>query len=658
MQRLIARLTGGRLQIVLIASFSVIAALTVGMNALVSSRVINDYLAEAENDRVARDMDLAQAFYQLKQDEIAAISHRLVLDPWVNQNLPLAIQGQDEAIRIIDQQITNKITVLALGGTHCILILDADGNIVVGRTLTDENTLSPILSGGNWEELPILGNAFTTGEAVAATEVIPAELLAQVGLADQAAISLKDTPLAAPEPFLPTEGSAGLAITGISPIVDERGNPAGAILAAYLFNKDYTLVDRIKEVAGVDTVTIFFGDLRVSTNVMEESGERAVGTRISQAVHDVVLLQGRDYVGRAFVVNEWFITRYVPLLDHAGRVVGSLYVGARASAFENLVHTFNNRVLVIALICILLAGVLAVPISHIITRPIEELVEANQKLAGGDMMVRVEPYGTGELALLGTSFNAMAENLHHTQQELLHKERLASMGQLAAGVAHEINNPLATIMLYADIMRKEMPGDAPQKEDLYTIIREVARCKAIVADLLDFSRQRQVFAQETDLHQLIDEVIENISQQPQFGQIQFLRHYDPHLPPITADPAQLRQVFVNLFDNSAEAIAESGKITITTHHLDSQRVEIEIQDTGCGIPPEHQTKLFTPFFTTKPPGKGTGLGLSIVYGIIKMHRGQIRASSRPGEGATFTIILPVKLPLNPGSQEPIEQVIS
>ena len=147
-------------------------------------------------------------------------------------------------------------------------------------------------------------------------------------------------------------------------------------MSVYLFNNDFTLVDRIKEVAGIDTVTIFFGDLRVATNVMSEQGKRAVGTRISEAVHSVVLSAGRDYVGRAYVVNEWFITRYAPLRDSRGTVVGSLYVGARESAFLQLVHNFNKRVVVIALVCIFLAGVIALPIARFIFRPIDELVQA------------------------------------------------------------------------------------------------------------------------------------------------------------------------------------------------------------------------------------------------------------------------------------------
>jgi two-component system NtrC family sensor kinase len=630
MKRFISSLLGGRLQIVLIACFSLVAALTVGLNTIVVSQVIEDYLAGAKDEGVARDMDLAKAFYQLKLDEIAAVGHRMVQDPRVIQNLPAAFQGQAEAIGIIDREISRKITVPTLGGTHLIAVLDTEGNISVGRVLWPEEQLSLLITQGNWGRLPIVAEVLSYREEQAATEIISAEFLAQVGLDGQARIPLKDTPKAAPEPFDPREGTAGLAITGVYPLRNEDGRMIGAVLAAYLFNNDFTLVDRIKEVAGVDTVTVFFGDLRVSTNVMNEDGTRAVGTRVSQEVYDVVLKQGDSYPGRAFVVNEWFITRYEPLRDHRGQVVGSLYVGARESVFLRLVHDFYRRAAFIALVCVVLAGVIAVPIARFVTRPIAELVEANRRLAQGDMTVRVQPYGNGELAVLGRSFNSMVETLHQTQQELLHKERLASMGQLAAGVAHEINNPLGTILLFSDVMYKEAPEDDPRRDDLKMIINETTRCKSIVADLLNFARQQEVLAQETDVHALLEKVVEGVRLQP--------------LPAIQADPAQLQQVFVNLLNNAAEAMEGGGAITLATRPVNGQWVEIKVSDTGCGISEENLGKLFTPFFTTKALGKGMGLGLSIVYGIIKMHRGQIAVQSQVGQGTTFTVTLPVRLP--------------
>jgi hypothetical protein len=261
MKNFILRLFKGRLQAVLIASFSLVAALTVGLGTLVTSRVINNYLAAAEEERVARDMDLARAFYQLKLDEVAAISHRLVLDPWVVENVPAATQGQRDAIQVIDQEITNKITVLALGGTHLITVLDQNGKSITGQVLMPDGSIKSVAGGEDMMGLPIVTQAFSSQKDLASTEVIPANFLAPVGLAQQAYIQLLQTPRAASQPFDSSEGTAGLTLTGVSLLRDNNEVIIGAVVTAYLFNNDFTLVDRIKQVAGVDTVTIFFGDL-------------------------------------------------------------------------------------------------------------------------------------------------------------------------------------------------------------------------------------------------------------------------------------------------------------------------------------------------------------------------------------------------------------
>jgi two-component system NtrC family sensor kinase len=362
------------------------------------------------------------------------------------------------------------------------------------------------------------------------------------------------------------------------------------------------------------------------------------------------LVQGQKYSGRVFVVNNWYIGSYEPLRDFRNNVTGMMYVGVRETIFESLVVAFDTRAALLAFICILVAGVIAIPIARLITKPIATLVEANRRLARGDMNVRVESNGKGEIAQLGTSFNNMVETLQESEEELLHQAKLASVGQLAAGVAHELNNPLGTILLYSDMMLKEAPEDDPRRADLKMIINEVHRCKTIVADLLNFARQHELLAQEVDLHALLDEVINKISLQPTFEKITFERRFDPALPLIQADAAQLHQVVVNLFSNSADAMENAGTITVSTHLIDTQSAEIRVSDTGAGIPAENLSKLFTPFFTTKPAGKGTGLGLSIVYGIIKLHRGQIMVQSQVGHGTTVIITLPIRLPEGESTQ--------
>jgi signal transduction histidine kinase len=262
------------------------------------------------------------------------------------------------------------------------------------------------------------------------------------------------------------------------------------------------------------------------------------------------------------------------------------------------------------------------------------------------MDVRVAPVsGGGELATLADSFNAMAETLQYTQEQLVQKEKLASVGQLAAGVAHEINNPLGTIMLLSDVLYKEAPEGGTQSEDLRMITEQARRCKGIVFDLLSFARENRVMAQETDINRLIQSVVAEESVKDDYVGVKILQNLDSRLPIIQADPDQLRQCLVNLMVNAADAMSPGGgTLSIRTRRADAHHIQLVVTDTGMGMSEETMNNLFTPFFTTKPPGKGTGLGLSIIYGIVKMHRGDIHVQSTEGEGSEFVISLPIQLP--------------
>ena len=188
---------------------------------------------------------------------------------------------------------------------------------------------------------------------------------------------------------------------------------------------------------------------------MTLEGLRAIGTRLSQEVSDVVLRNGEEFVGPAFVVNADYITRYDPVRNHLGRVIGIIYVGAKQASFQRLLNNFNQRILLVALGTILLTIIITVPVSQRITSPLNQLkvlAHANRHVAGGDMSIRVPARASGEVGLLEKSFNSMLDTLQITQDQLVQSEKLASLGQLAAGVAHELNNPLGTILLYSDIL--------------------------------------------------------------------------------------------------------------------------------------------------------------------------------------------------------------
>jgi two-component system NtrC family sensor kinase len=646
MRRILARLFGWRLQYLLVVGFVLTAAITIAVSATATFYVINNYLEGAQDERVGRDMDLANAFYGQKLGDISSTAARLASDRNVQHNVVAAGQGDTEAVQALEASIQNEISSLPVGAQRFVVVTDAQGASVAGRVASHQR-FGYVLPGTDWSSLPILRSVLTQVYARAATEVIPAGILSWIELEEQARIALLDTPKAAPGPFDPREGTAGLALVSVAPIIGEEGQMVGSVLVGHLFNNDFTLVDRIKEVAGVDTVTIFFGDLRVSTNVpLDEAGNRAIGTRVSQEVFDKVLVQGEEFTGKAFVVNQNYITRYEPLYDHLGNVVGILYVGAKQASFQGLLDSFLRQVILIAGATVLLAVLISLPVAWSISRPVTDMAAATRTVAQGDWSVRVPVYGRGEMGILAESFNTMVETLTDAQEQLVQKEKLASVGQLAAGVAHEINNPLGSVLLYADILRKETPDDNPQQaEDLAMIINEATRCKTIVNDLLNFSRQNEVLAQMTDLNGLLEEMAEDASIQDLFEKVQLVTDLDPGLPRVEADPLQLRQVFLNLMNNAAEAMPDGGQLTLRTRKGPANGfVTIEIEDTGVGISEENMKRLFTPFFTTKPIGKGTGLGLAITYGIVKMHQGQIAVQSELGKGATFSITLREKLP--------------
>jgi signal transduction histidine kinase/iron only hydrogenase large subunit-like protein len=239
------------------------------------------------------------------------------------------------------------------------------------------------------------------------------------------------------------------------------------------------------------------------------------------------------------------------------------------------------------------------------------------------------------------------KDLKDAQTQLQHAEKLASIGQLAAGVAHEINNPLGTILMYTTLLKKQV-ADIQEKaqavDDLNLIAEETNRCKNIVSNLLNFARQGKLNLENLDIADLINDILKSLKVKPEFKGISFAVEIDSDNSVISGDSDQLKQVFLNIITNACEAVEDSElkKVSVRLKR-DDNNILIEIEDTGCGIPEDNFKNLYTPFFTTKKMGKGTGLGLAIVYGIIKMHKGDIRVKSSVGKGTTFTIKLPFKI---------------
>jgi len=252
-----------------------------------------------------------------------------------------------------------------------------------------------------------------------------------------------------------------------------------------------------------------------------------------------------------------------------------------------------------------------------------------------------------EIATFGlfTDLRAMQrieENLEQTHKMLLQSEKMAGLGRLAAGVAHEINNPMSGIMLYANLVQEELEKDHPSMPDLETIIHEAERCKVIVSDLLEFSHQTTYEMEPVDLNDVILKTLTILRHQPLFQNIEIKQQLNPEIPPIYGNSIRLNQVVMNIIVNGVQAMEGNGTLIITSRTRANQDLnEIVIKDTGPGIDEGLLEKIFDPFFTTKATGEGTGLGLSVSYAIVKEHKGTIRVSSSPGSGTTFSLKFPV-----------------
>ncbi len=238
---------------------------------------------------------------------------------------------------------------------------------------------------------------------------------------------------------------------------------------------------------------------------------------------------------------------------------------------------------------------------------------------------------------------AMARELEDTNLQLFQAEKMASLGNLAAGVAHEISNPLSGVLLHAKMLAERLDPDHGWQEDLTLIVEQTLRVKDLLKNVLEFSRPPSESMTRLSLAANIEQAVRIVANQAVFHDIEIIRDLQPDLPRIIGDSGQLNQVFINLLVNAADAIDGPGKIEISARH-DGGQIGIEVRDTGAGIPPEHLPQLFNPFFTTKPAGKGTGLGLSTTYNIIKRHGGDVSVSSEPDQGTTFRITLPIEPP--------------
>jgi two-component system NtrC family sensor kinase len=288
-------------------------------------------------------------------------------------------------------------------------------------------------------------------------------------------------------------------------------------------------------------------------------------------------------------------------------------------------------------------------LSKLVLRPMQRIIRMTGRMAEGDLSARVGIRPPGEMGILCQAVDAMAEAIAQreeqlqlaTRQQIGRSEQLASVGRLAAGVAHEINNPLTGVLTFAHLLREKQNLDVQDKQDLETIIQETSRAAQIVRGLLDFARERPAAKEPLDVNEVVRRTIRLLGNQEVFQHVVVVEDLAEDLPEVDGDQNQLQQVMLNLSLNACEAMPGGGTLLLSTLARDGT-VLVKVTDTGCGIKSAHLDRIFEPFFSTKPVGKGTGLGLSVSYGIVRQHGGTLEVESAEGQGTTFTVALPCR----------------
>jgi two-component system NtrC family sensor kinase len=635
-----------RIAVRLMLGFLLVIVVVSAIFSIVGIRFIGSRVVDEAQDRVAKDLNAAREIYQSYADSVYDVI-RMSADRFYLRDAILSGDIEAAADEIRETWAAEELDLLT--------ITDADGVVLFRAT-------NPGIVGDDRSGDPLVAAVLGRGTPVMATVVMELDtlLLECPHVAEMAWCEFVPTPGARPR--TETEVTDGMLLMAAAPIPDGNGGNAGVLYGGLLLNRRYEVVDKIKDTVfkgeqyggeDIGTATIFYDDLRIATNVMTEDGQRAVGTRVSEEVYQHVISDGNRWIGRAYVVNDWYISAYEPIYGPSGERVGMLYVGTLEQPYADA-----NRRTSLLLLGITAAGaLLAIGLAYLLSRrlitPIRTLVTASREVAAGNFDTVVEPATEGELGELAHAFNSMATALKTRDEELadfarrkiMESERLAIVGQLAADVAHELNNPLQGIVAYSHLLLERTDLDDRAEDSLNKIANQATRCTTIIRGLLDFSRPRKPQKKAVDVHTALDECLSLVEDRAIFQNIRVVRQYSQDLPSAVIDRAQMQQVFMNMIINAAEAMDGAGTLTVATScERDCSNLEVEFRDTGHGIDEAALARIFDPFFTTKHVAHGTGLGLAISFGIVREHGGTISVESTPGEGASFYVGFPVGVP--------------
>ncbi|WP_306152025.1 ATP-binding protein [Roseovarius sp. MMSF_3281] len=545
--------------------------------------------------------------------------------------------------------------------------------------LTDGTTGPEGLRPGDW---PVVATALDGAQWGSVVDIMDQDTLTalDLGLGQQAAIQLVPTRAAVPTDR--TVEDRGMVIHSAAPVVLPDGRP-GALVGGHLLNRNLDFIDTINNLVYRDqslpdgsqgTATLFLEDVRVSTNVRLFEDVRALGTRVSAEVRARVLGEGRTWLDRAFVVNDWYISAYQPITDSFGKRVGMLYVGFLETPFR---EAKTRSALTMGLIFLAIAG-LSIPIflrwAGRIFGPLESMTKTIARVEGGDLAARNGPTGdSGEIAQVAGHLDDLLDQvqerdkqlrdwaeslerkveertqdlreanrkLEDTTEQLIMSEKLATVGEITASVAHEINNPVAVIQGNLDVARSLLAEAEAEKvkTEFKLIDDQIYRIGVIVSKLLQFARPEEYSGEGALIYpaDVVRDCLVLTAHQTEKAGVEVTTDFQSDRQ-VAISRTELQQVIVNLTINAVHAMPDGGDLQITVSDAGGM-VRVVVSDTGRGIAPDVLKRIFDPFFTTKQ-AEGTGLGLSISQRLVSRVGGEISASSTPGQGSRFTVTLP------------------
>ncbi|MEM6546292.1 MAG: cache domain-containing protein [Pseudomonadota bacterium] len=577
-------------------------------------------------------------------------------------------EGKDRLDRFLDESRQRL-------GLDFLYIIGAQGQIAGSSPAAQRIDRS-----NRW---PIIANALG-GDAQTEIDLFAADDLRAISveLAERSRFDLVPTPNAVQTDR--TQETRGMVVHSAAPVRLD-GRPA-ALVGGILLNRNLVFIDTINDLVyqsaslpegSVGTATLFLEDVRVTTNVRLFEGSRALGTRVSAVVREAVLDEGRTWLDRAFVVNDWYISAYQPIVDSYGDRIGMLYVGFLEAPFE---RTKNETVLAIGLAFLVITAI-TIPIflrwARSIFKPLERITHTIGLVEQGNLAARTGlPAAKDEIGRVATHLDDLLDQvqsrdrdlrawnddlnkrvdartaelqrantkLEATTKQLIMSEKLAAIGEITAGVAHEINNPIAVMQGNLEIVRSVMGDRAEEvRTELRLLDEQIHRISQIVTKLLQFAKPEE-YADYVELHRpkdVLNDCLPLVAHLLTKSAVEIVRE-DRAERLILMNRTELQQVTVNLIVNALHAMPDGGRLVIATSDEDRDGragISIEITDTGTGMSPEVAAKAFDPFYTTKRR-EGTGLGLSISQTLIARQGGDIRVASIEGQGTTFTVWLP------------------